>query len=371
MSLTASLDAKLATIRDRHEELERLLADPDIVSDRKRFPQLSREYSELEPIVSAYATYQSHLEDLEQANELASEDDPEMRELATETIQELSPTIAAQVETLQRLLLPKDPNDNANAFLEIRAGTGGDEAGLFTADLFNMYLSYANTKGWAAETVSANPTGIGGFKQVIVRLDGRDVFSKLKFESGAHRVQRVPQTESQGRVHTSACTVAVMPESSDDVEIEIDKADLRIDRFRASGAGGQHVNKTDSAVRITHLPTGVVAECQQERSQIQNREKAMNLLIAKLRDAELRERREQEASDRKAQVGSGDRSERIRTYNYPQGRITDHRINLTLYKLDEVLAGELDQIIEPLTLEHEAEQLRELKTGNGDQATGG
>lgn len=369
MSLPDSLTDKLAQIRDRHEELGRLLSEPDIVSDREQFPRLSREYSELEPIVTAYAKYEAQLEDLAQANELVQEEDADLRELATETIKELTPTIDAQVEVLQRLLLPKDPNDDANVFLEIRAGTGGDEAGLFSADLYNMYLAYANSNGWTAETISANPTGIGGYKQVIVRLDGRDVFSKLKFESGAHRVQRVPKTESQGRIHTSACTVAVMPESSDDVEIDIDKSDLRIDTFRASGAGGQHVNKTDSAVRITHLPSGVVAECQQERSQIQNREKAMNLLIAKLRDAELSERRQQEASERKAQVGSGDRSERIRTYNFPQGRITDHRINLTLYKLDEVLSGELDQIIEPLTLDFEAEQLRELKSANGDPAT--
>ncbi len=369
MSLSDSLNDKLAQIRDRHEELGRLLSEPEIVADREQFPKLSREYSELEPIVNAYGKYEAQIDDLAQANELANEEDTDLRELANETIQELTPIIDSQVEALQRLLLPKDPNDSANVFLEIRAGTGGDEAGLFTADLYNMYMSFANANGWTTETISASPTGIGGYKQVIIRLEGRDVYSKLKFESGAHRVQRVPKTESQGRIHTSACTVAVMPENTEEVEIEIDKSDLRIDTYRASGAGGQHVNKTDSAVRITHLPSGVVAECQRERSQLQNREKAMNLLIAKLRDAELTERREQEASERKAQVGSGDRSERIRTYNYPQGRITDHRVNLTLYKLDEVLSGALDQIIEPLTLDFEAEQLRELKSANGDRAT--
>ncbi len=366
MTLSASLNQKLAHIRDRHEELSRLLSEAEIVSDRERFPKLSREYSELEPIVQAYQAYQAQINDLDQANELAQEDDPELRELAMETIQELTPAIDARVDSLQRLLLPKDPNDTANAYLEIRAGTGGEEAGLFTTDLLHMYLAYASLKGWTKDIINASPTGIGGHKQVIVRLEGRDVFSKLKFESGAHRVQRVPKTESQGRIHTSAATVAVMPERDNHVDIELNKSELRIDTYRASGSGGQHVNKTDSAVRITHLPTGVVVECQQERSQIQNKERAMKLLAAKIHDAELAERRQQEALDRKAQVGSGDRSERIRTYNFPQGRITDHRINLTLYKLDEVLSGELDQIIKPLTLEHQAAQLHELQTSNGN-----
>lgn len=366
MALSENLSQKLEQIRDRHEEISRLLSDADVVADRERFPRLSREYSELEPVVQEYAKYQAIMQDLEEAHDLTQEDDAELRELAQETIDELNPSIESQVDVLHRLLLPKDPNDKANVFLEIRAGTGGEEAGLFVADLYNMYSAYANAKGWSKEVINTNPTGIGGFKQVIVRLDGRDVYSKLKFESGAHRVQRVPKTESQGRIHTSACTVAVMPESEDVGDIELDRSELRIDTYRASGAGGQHVNKTDSAVRITHLPTGTVAECQQERSQNRNREQAMSLLIAKLREAEITERREQEASDRKAQVGSGDRSERIRTYNFPQGRITDHRINLTLYKLDEALAGDLDQIIEPLTLDHQAEQLRELHETNGE-----
>lgn len=365
MALSENLRSKLEQICDRHEELGHLLSDAEVVADRTRFPQLSREYSELEDVVADFSLYRSYADDLAQAQDLAQEDDADLRELAQETIDELVPLIDAQVERLQRSLLPKDPNDTADVFLEIRAGTGGEEAGLFTADLYNMYVGYANAKGWSNELVSASATGIGGFKQVIVRLAGRDVFSRLKFESGAHRVQRVPKTESQGRIHTSACTVAVMPDSNDEVEIELDKAELRVDTFRASGAGGQHVNKTDSAVRITHLPTGTVAECQQERSQNRNKEKAMSLLIAKLRDAELAERRSQEASNRKAQVGSGDRSERIRTYNFPQGRITDHRINLTLYKLDEVLSGQLDQVIDPLVLDHQAEQLRELHSANG------
>ena len=366
MILTASLNQKLEQIRDRHEELGRLLSEADVVADRERFPKLSREYSELEPLVQGYTKYQAFVTDLNDANDLAKEDDAEMRELALETINELSHLIQSQVEVLHRLLLPKDPNDDANVFLEIRAGTGGEEAGLFTADLYNMYATYANGKGWSKELISANPTGIGGFKQVIMRLVGRDVFSKLKFESGVHRVQRVPKTESQGRIHTSACTVAVLPENEDLSDVALNKSELRIDTYRASGAGGQHVNKTDSAVRITHLPTGTVAECQQERSQNRNREQAMNLLVAKLRDAELAERLQQEASERKAQVGTGDRSERIRTYNFPQGRITDHRINLTLYKLDEILAGELDQVIEPLTLDYQAEQLHELQATNGE-----
>lgn len=368
MTLSSSLNDKLSKICDRHEELGHLLIDSEVVTDRKLFPKLSKEYRDLEAVVETFAQYRTHVDALTQAQELITEDDVELRALAEETIDELNPKIDQTVEELQRLLLPKDPNDDANVFLEIRAGTGGEEAGLFVSDLFNMYIAFANANNWTNEVINANATGIGGYKQMIVRLAGRDVFSKLKFESGAHRVQRVPKTESQGRIHTSACTVAVMPEYDDEVEIDIDKSDLRIDTFRASGAGGQHVNKTDSAVRITHLPTGIVVECQQERSQLQNREKAMNLLISKLKEAELAERRAQEASDRKSQVGSGDRSERIRTYNYPQGRITDHRINLTLYKLDEIMAGSLDQIIEPLILDHQAEQLKELKATNGDTA---
>ena len=368
MELPAKLGLKLEQICDRHEELARLLSDAEIVADRKRFPALSREYSELQPVVNEYQSYLTELASINEATELAGETDPEMRQLAQETIDDLSPLIDKHVQTLQRLLLPKDPNDVANVYLEIRAGTGGEEAALFAADLYNMYSAYAQANGWALEPISANTTGIGGLKQAIARLVGKNVFSRLKFESGAHRVQRVPKTESQGRIHTSACTVAVMPEIEELGEIELDPTDLRIDTYRASGAGGQHVNKTDSAVRITHLPTGTVAECQQERSQLRNREKAMHLLVSKIRDAELEERQALEASDRKAKVGSGDRSERIRTYNFPQSRVTDHRINLTLYKLDEVLAGSLDQIIEPLLVDHQAEQLRELQATGQDEA---
>ena len=365
MSLSENLSRKLEQLRDRHEELGRLLSQPEVVGDRQRFPILSREYSELEPVVQEFQRYQSLSASLDEAKELAEDNDVELRALAQETIEEVTPDLNAQIESLQRRLIPKDPNDTANVFLEIRAGTGGEEAGLFVADLYSMYSAYANVNEWKQEEINTSPTGVGGFKQIIVRLVGRNVYSKLKFESGAHRVQRIPKTESQGRVHTSACTVAVMPESDDVGEIELDKSELRVDTYRAAGAGGQHVNKTESAVRITHLPTGTVAECQQERSQLRNREQAMRLLISKLREAEIAERHASEASDRKAKVGSGDRSERIRTYNFPQGRVTDHRINLTLYKLDEVLAGALDQIIEPLLIDHQTEQLKKLQTSDG------
>lgn len=368
MSLSENLSRKLEQICERYEELGRLLSQSDVVADRQRFPVLSREYSELEPVVQEYKNYQSLLVTFNEASELIHDDDAEMRSLAQETVDEITPVMNTQTEKLQRMLVPTDPNDTANVYLEIRAGTGGEEAGLFVADLYSMYSAYATANDWVKEEVNANPTGIGGFKQVIIRLVGRDVYSKLKFESGAHRVQRVPKTESQGRVHTSACTVAVMPESEELGEIELDKTELRIDTYRAAGAGGQHVNKTDSAVRITHLPTGTVAECQQERSQLRNREQAMRLLISKLRDAEIAQRQATEASDRKAKVGSGDRSERIRTYNFPQGRVTDHRINLTLYKLDEFLAGSMDEIIEPLLIDHQAEQLRKLQATDGDVA---
>ena len=360
--ISPRLNSKLEQIQDRHEELARLLADEEIVGDREQYPKLSKEYRELEPVVREYSKYLKIENDLAEANLLIEEKDTELRELAEETIAELAPTLQDQTEVLQQLLLPRDPDDQANVFLEIRAGTGGDEAGLFVADLLNMYCGYASSNRWKHEIVNANATGIGGFKQVIVRLEGNEVYSRLKFESGAHRVQRVPKTESQGRIHTSACTVAVMPLSEELEEISIDRSDLRIDTYRASGAGGQHVNKTDSAVRITHLPTGTVAESQQERSQTRNREIAMTLLTAKIRKSLIASQKEQEASDRKAKVGSGDRSERIRTYNFPQGRITDHRINLTIYKLDEVLAGELDQVIEPLLVNHQAELLHQLQS---------
>ena len=366
--ISTRLNAKLDQIQDRHEELARLLSDEQIVSDRDQFPRLSKEYRELEPVVKEYGKYQEIEKEIEDARTLVQEDDADMRDLAQETLDELTPVLASQTEILQKLLLPRDPDDQANVFLEIRAGTGGDEAGLFVADLLNMYSSYATSNRWTHEIINANATGIGGFKQVILRMEGKDIYSRLKFESGAHRVQRVPKTESQGRIHTSACTVAVMPVSQEVEDIEIDRTELRIDTYRASGAGGQHVNKTDSAVRITHLPTGTVAESQQERSQTRNRELAMSLLVAKLRKAQITAQKNQEAQDRKEKVGSGDRSERIRTYNFPQGRVTDHRINLTLYKLEEVLGGSLDQVIEPLMVNHQAELLHELQSQEENQA---
>ena len=365
MNLSASLNSKLLHIQDRHEELARLLADETVIADRERFPVLSKEFAELEPVVLEYSKYREFERELDDANSLINESDAELRKLAHDTINELTLEIRDQVEVLQRLLLPKDPDDKANVFLEIRAGTGGEEAALFVADLFNMYAAYATNRGWQRDIVSSSSTGIGGFKQIIIRLEGPDVYSKLKFESGAHRVQRVPKTESQGRIHTSACTVAVMPQKETVGEIELDRSELRVDTYRASGAGGQHVNKTDSAVRITHLPTGTVAECQQERSQTRNRELAMSLLVAKIRDAEQAQLEEKEHNDRRTQVGSGDRSERIRTYNFPQGRVTDHRINLTLFKLDEILNGALDQVIDPLVVSHQADLLQELQDGTG------
>jgi peptide chain release factor 1 len=352
--------AKLSDLRDRFEEVSALLSERQAAADRERFTALSREYSELEPVIRAYERVTALETERRQTEELATDDDREMRNLAAEDAARIGVEIEAEVERLQTLLLPRDPNDSANVFLEIRAGTGGDEAALFAGDLFRMYSRFAEHRGWRMEVLSERPGEHGGYKEIISRIEGRNAYGQLKFESGAHRVQRVPETESQGRIHTSACTVAVLPEPDEVDEVEIDRGELRIDTYRASGAGGQHVNKTDSAVRITHLPTGIVVECQDERSQHKNRARAMALLQAKLTDnARMAQEREQQASRRQL-VGSGDRSERIRTYNFPQGRITDHRINLTLYKLDEILAGHLDGVIDPLLQEHRAEALKHL-----------
>jgi peptide chain release factor 1 len=354
---------KLETISDRLEEISALLADPDVMSDQNQFRDLSKEYAQIEPVVKCFKRYRKNQDDLEEAEILLKDDDPEMREMGAEE----QKSARAKQETLelelQKLLLPTDPNDDSNIFLEIRAGTGGDEAALFAGDLFRMYSRYAERQRWQTEIISESPGEHGGYKEIILRIIGQGAYSKLKFESGGHRVQRVPETESQGRIHTSACTVAVMPEVSEVEQIEINPADLKVDTFRASGAGGQHVNKTDSAIRLTHLPTGVVVECQDERSQHKNRARAMSLLQSKLYAAEKEKQDAEQAATRKSLVGTGDRSGRIRTYNYPQGRITDHRINLTLYKLEEVTEGDLDPVIEPLINEHQVQQLAELGEG--------
>jgi peptide chain release factor 1 len=356
----ASILSKLENLSERLQELSALLADPDTIADQNRFRELSQEYAQIKPVADGFAQYREAQEDIATAEEMLSEEDSEMREMAGE---ELGMARARRDELeleLQKLLLPRDPNDEKNIFLEIRAGTGGDEAALFAGDLFRMYSRYAELRRWRVEVMSESPGEHGGFKEVIARIAGQGAYSRLKFESGAHRVQRVPETESQGRIHTSACTVAVMPEADELEAIEINPAELKVDTFRASGAGGQHVNKTDSAIRLTHLPTGIVVECQDERSQHKNRAKAMSVLQAKLASAQREKQQSEQAATRKSLVGSGDRSERIRTYNFPQGRVTDHRINLTLYKLDEVMQGQLDEVIEPLVNEYQADQLAAL-----------
>ena len=358
--MKASLLNKLDMIQDRFEELTALLGDAEVISDQTRFRAYSREYAEVEPVAAAYQQWRKVMADLEGAQALLKDSDPDMREMAVEEVREAKEQLLALEGQLQRMLLPKDPNDGRNVFLEIRAGTGGDEAAIFAGDLFRMYSRYAEKRGWRVEILSENEGEHGGYKEVIARVEGDNVYGKLKFESGAHRVQRVPETESQGRIHTSACTVAVLPEPDEQVAIEINPADLRVDTYRASGAGGQHINKTDSAIRITHLPTGIVVECQEERSQHKNRARAMSWLSAKLNDIQTSAAQNAMASERKLLVGSGDRSERIRTYNFPQGRVTDHRVNLTLYSLDEVLAGGVEAVIEPLLAEYQADQLAAL-----------
>ncbi len=352
-----SLLTKLMVLAERYEEIAALLSDADVINDQQQFRKLSKEYAELESIVREYQRYQKIQAELIEAQELADDSDPEVRELAKDDLQHGKKSIEALESVLQMLLIPRDPNDTRNIFLEIRAGTGGDEAAIFVGDLLRMYLRYAEGIGWRCETINENAAEQGGFKEVIIKISGQDVYSKLKFESGAHRVQRVPVTESQGRIHTSACTVAVMPEVESIDEVDINQADLRIDTFRASGAGGQHVNRTDSAIRITHLPTGTVVECQDERSQHKNKARAMSLLQARILQAEQTKQKKEIAQTRRNLVGSGDRSERIRTYNYPQGRVTDHRINLTLYKLNEVLEGDLAAVIDPLLQEYQMDQL--------------
>lgn len=355
--MKASIRNRLEFVRDRHEELSGLLSDPDIINDQNQFRDLSREYSKLETVVGLFQKYESLGEDIAAAEEMANDADDEIRKMGQEELASLNECRGELLLDLQKALIPRDPRDDSNVYLEIRAGTGGDEAAIFAGDLFRMYSKYAEAMHWSLEIVSAREGEHGGYKEIISRISGKGIYARLKFESGAHRVQRVPATESQGRIHTSACTVAVLPEADEVEEIEINTADLRVDTYRASGAGGQHVNKTDSAVRLTHLPTGIVVECQDQRSQHKNRARAMSLLRAKLLDAELSQRASEQAESRRLQVGSGDRSERIRTYNYPQGRVTDHRINLTLYKLAEVLEGNLDQLIQPLVSEYQADRL--------------
>ena len=355
--MKVSISAKLETLEERHEELGALLSDPDIIAKQDQFRDLSREYAEIEPVVKAFGAYREALGDIEEANALLHDGDADMREMAREELAIAEQSRDSLEQELQRLMLPRDPRDGANVFLEIRAGTGGDEAAIFAGDLYRMYNRYAELRGWRSEIISERPGEHGGYKEIVVRIVGTAVYSRLKFESGAHRVQRVPETESQGRIHTSACTVAILAEVEQIDEIDINKNDLRIDTFRASGAGGQHVNKTDSAIRITHLPTGVVVECQDERSQHKNRARAMSLLQARLLDSAQAAQSQEQADERRSLVGSGDRSERIRTYNFPQGRVTDHRINLTLYKLDEVMQGGLDDVIQPLIDEHQMDLL--------------
>ena len=355
-----AIETRLRAADERQQELTHLLADPALAEDGQRYAALAREHAELTPTAESYRRYLDLEAGLAEARALASGDDAELRELAQAELPALEQHLEAGEAELQRLLLPTDPDDRRNIYLEVRAGTGGDEAALFAGDLLRMYLRYAETQGWRCEIVSASEGEHGGYKEVIVRIEGRGVYARLKFESGGHRVQRVPATEAQGRIHTSACTVAVLPEVDEVDSIPINPAELRIDTYRASGAGGQHVNKTDSAIRITHLPTGTVVECQDERSQHKNRARAMALLQSRLLEAERSRQQAAQAATRRSLVGSGDRSERIRTYNFPQGRVTDHRINLTLYKIEQVMAGDLDALIEPLRREYEAEQLASL-----------
>jgi peptide chain release factor 1 len=352
-----SIRRKLERLDERFEEISRLLSDPGVIGRQNQFRELSMEYAKLGPLIDRYRRFIALEADAAIAHEMAADKDPDTQAMGEEETKGLAPQLLAEELELQRLLVPKDPQDDSNIFLEVRAGTGGDEAAIFAGDLFRMYTRYAESKGWGVEVLSESPGEHGGYKEIISRVIGRGAFSLLKFESGTHRVQRVPATEAQGRIHTSACTVAILPELDEVESIEINPADLRIDTFRSSGAGGQHVNKTDSAIRITHLPTGVVVECQDERSQHKNRSRAMSLLKARLLSAEREKQQSAQAKSRKLQVGSGDRSERIRTYNFPQGRVTDHRINLTLYKLDDVMNGSIDELIGALNQEHQAEEL--------------
>ena len=355
-----SIRHKLDNLKDRFDELEALLSDAEVISDQNRFRDLSKEYAEIEEVVKSFDRFLSVSDELQQAKEMQKDSDPDIREMADEEFKTNSAELEELELGLQKLLLPKDSKDSCNVFLEIRAGTGGDEAAIFSGDLYRMYSRFAELQKWKSEIITERQGEHGGFKELIVRIEGKNVYEKLKFESGAHRVQRVPETETQGRIHTSACTVAIMPEIDDVDEIDINKADLRIDTFRASGAGGQHVNKTDSAIRITHLPSGLVVECQEERSQHKNKARAMSLLQARLLDQAQQAQQQEESDARRKLVGSGDRSEKIRTYNYPQGRVTDHRIKLTLYNLPEIMSGDLASVIQPLINEYQADLLAGL-----------
>lgn len=353
--MKASLRQKLENLGERAEEVSALLADASVLSDNDKFRKLSKEHAELTPVVEAFAAFQNAERGEQEARVLLK--DPDFHELAEQEIKEAAARIIVLEAELERLMLPQDPNDGCNIYLEVRAGTGGDEAAIFAGDLFRMYSRFAEKQRWRVEVVSSSAGEHGGYKEVIARIEGERIYAKLKFESGVHRVQRVPATESQGRIHTSACTVAVLPEAAEVEAVDIRKEDIRVDTFRSSGAGGQHVNTTDSAIRIVHLPTGIVVECQDERSQHKNKARAMSLLAAKILASRQAERHEAQASMRRDLVGSGDRSERIRTYNFPQGRLTDHRINLTLYSLDKIVEGDLDEVLDALSREYQADQL--------------
>lgn len=355
-----SLELKLQQMYERFQEVGRLLSEASVIADQNQFKTLSKEYAQLDPVANCYKTYLEATQNLSSLEELLTGEDKELASLAEEELQSATDRVTQLDEELQWYLIPKDPDDDRNVYLEVRAGTGGDEAAIFAGDLYRMYSRYAEHQGWQVELISASHGEHGGYKEIIARISGHSVYSQLKFESGAHRVQRVPETESQGRVHTSACTVAIMPEVDEIDEIHINPDDLRVDTYRSSGAGGQHVNKTDSAIRITHIPTGVVVECQDERSQHKNRAKAMSLLKTRLLDAEQSKQKKEQAQTRKSLVGTGDRSERIRTYNFPQGRLTDHRINLTIYQLNDVMEGNLSLVIDSLKREYHAELLAEL-----------
>ena len=356
--MNKSILSKLENLKDRYEEVQHLLGDVEIINDQNKFKSLSKEYSQLEEVVNVYNKYNEIKNNLDEAREMLT--DPEMKELAQEEITTAEKSLDELTNELQILLIPKDPNDERNCFIEIRAGAGGDEAGIFAGDLFRMYSRFSEKSRWKIQILSANEAEHGGFKEIIAKIEGDGVYGQLKFESGGHRVQRVPETESQGRVHTSACTVAILPEIPEAEIPEINSSDLNIDTFRASGAGGQHVNTTDSAIRITHIPTGIVVECQDERSQHKNKAKAMSVLASRIQQAEDDKRQKEEASTRKNLLGTGDRSDRIRTYNYPQSRVTDHRINLTLYKLNEVMEGDLMSLIDPIITEYQADKLAAL-----------
>jgi peptide chain release factor 1 len=358
--MTPSIRRKLDALAERQQEVSLLLAEPSVVQDAARFRALSREFARLDPLARALADYDRAGADLEATRALAAEGDAEIKAMAAEEATALLERRAALEAELELMLVPRDPRDDANIFLEVRAGTGGDEAAIFAGDLFRMYSRYAETRGWRVEVIEASEGEHGGYKKVVARIEGQGAFSRLKFESGTHRVQRVPETESQGRIHTSACTVAILAEPEESEAPAVNPADLKVDTYRASGAGGQHVNKTESAIRITHLPSGIVVECQDERSQHKNRARAMSLLAARLADIQREQQEAETSAARRLQVGSGDRSERIRTYNFPQGRVTDHRINLTLYSLERVVAGDLDPVIDPLIREHQADQLKLL-----------